>query len=121
MAYNPRRNILGAISLGSKVAYHLFKIDAGTSQPMRFCRKSKWYVEFCTSSGINIFSFGNQRMFFRLIIDESITSLDFDPTGEFAAMTSDYATCVVSDITTNDTKFSESSYYVFGNFCIATL
>ena len=46
VAYNPRRNILGAIPCDGEIAYHLFKIDIGASKPkdiVKLCRKTKWH------------------------------------------------------------------------------
>lgn len=50
VTYNPRRSMLGAISVGGKIAYHLFKIDSNPSKvdntAAKLCRKSKWYSDY---------------------------------------------------------------------------
>lgn len=52
-AFNPNRNVLGAISLGGEIAYHLFNIDFNASlgkYNVKLLRKSKWHTEN-TSTG----------------------------------------------------------------------
>ena len=47
MTYNSRRNILGALPLHQKIAYHLFSIDAYASKTedmVKLYTKSKWHT-----------------------------------------------------------------------------
>lgn len=52
--YNTRRNILGAIPITGKIAYHMFQIDTYASNRdavARLCRKPKWYEQQKYSRG----------------------------------------------------------------------
>ena len=45
LTYNTKRNLLGAISVSGKIAYHLFSVDANCStlqESVKLIRKSKW-------------------------------------------------------------------------------
>lgn len=46
VSFNPRRGLLGAMSVFGEIAYHLFSIDLNPSKvsdpSVRLCRKSKW-------------------------------------------------------------------------------
>ena len=49
MTYNSRRGIFGAIPVGQKIAYHLFKMDTHLSQvddAVSLCRKTKWHSQY---------------------------------------------------------------------------
>lgn len=51
MTFNVRRNILGAISVGKKIAYHLLDIGySGTkgNYSGKLIRKSKWHAQYGT-------------------------------------------------------------------------
>lgn len=51
MTYNPRRSILGAISVEEKISYHLFKIDVNPSavdETVILCRKTGWSQYYST-------------------------------------------------------------------------
>ena len=52
VTYNPRRNFLGAICVGGKIAYHLYKFD--TSKPdgiVKLIRKSSWHSQYNSEEG----------------------------------------------------------------------
>ncbi len=54
MTYNCRRSILGAIPVGQKIAYHLFNVNAKTSNDgdiVKLDRKSKWHSQYSTQKG----------------------------------------------------------------------
>ena len=47
VAYNPRRNILGAIPVGGKIAYHLYNFDnSKVGNSVKLTRKSKWHSQY---------------------------------------------------------------------------
>ena len=49
LTYNPKRNLLGAISLNRKIAYHLFTVDtncANIKESVKLIRKSKWHPQY---------------------------------------------------------------------------
>ena len=53
VTYNPRRSILGAISVGRKISYHLYDIATGkTGDVVKLIRKSKWHSLYGTDEGI---------------------------------------------------------------------
>ena len=44
VTYNPRRGILGAISVGGKISYHLYNFAMGkTGDVVKLVRKSQWH------------------------------------------------------------------------------
>lgn len=46
IAYNERRNILGAISVEGKIAYHLYTFGSTkTGGIVKLARKSRWYSQ----------------------------------------------------------------------------
>ena len=48
VTYNPRRSILGAVSITAETAYHLWTVDANASKSediIKLNRKSKWHSE----------------------------------------------------------------------------
>ncbi len=54
VAYNSRRSILGVIPVTKRIAYHLFKIDANTSntkETVKLNRKSKWHSQYSAQKG----------------------------------------------------------------------
>ena len=56
VTYNPRRNILGAIPVRRKVAYHLYDVAAGkTGNIVKLIRKSKWHSQYRDESIYNFF------------------------------------------------------------------
>lgn len=50
MTFNARRGLLGAISVGGEIAYHLFGIEHrghnSISSQVKLLRKSKWPAEY---------------------------------------------------------------------------
>ena len=124
MTYNPQRCIIGAISLEGKMAYHLFNIDVDSSEITRIvklCRKSKWHPQYSTESS-NLYLFLITLIFIcyfftsliwllllkacslnivNLLIENVITGLDFDPTGECAATIDRYGVCLISEVNTD--------------------
>lgn len=121
VTFNPRRSILGAISIGQAVAYHLFKIGSNTSpveDTAQLYRKSKWHPQFHPSNSKFLFLWCNFVPFFFFLlwkkensfwitieIENHITTLDFDPNGEVIATIDSFGVCLLSDITTNEYKF----------------
>ena len=54
LTYNPKRNLLGAISLSRKLAYHLFTVDTdyiSIKEPIQLVRKSKWHLQHSNEGG----------------------------------------------------------------------
>ena len=48
ITYNSRRGILGAITLGREISYHLFNVDSNASKTkdiVKLIRKSKWHSQ----------------------------------------------------------------------------
>lgn len=55
VSYNSRRNILGAISLDKKVAYHLWVIEYSQQKNnynIKLLQKAKWHQFYSTEIGI---------------------------------------------------------------------
>ena len=53
VAYNPRRNFLGAMSVGGKIAYHLYNFGTSKSDGIiKLIRKSSWHSQYSTDDGI---------------------------------------------------------------------
>ena len=49
-----KQNLLGALSVKNKIAYHLFSVDADSSDPkntVKLIRKSKWHSQYDTFDG----------------------------------------------------------------------
>ena len=54
VTFNARRNILGSISLGGKIAYHLHSIEYSGQKggySAQLLRKSKWQAQYSTAEG----------------------------------------------------------------------
>ena len=52
VAYNPRRNFLGAMCVGGKIAYHLYNFDTSKSDGIvKLIRKSRWHSQYSNESG----------------------------------------------------------------------
>ena len=54
VTYNLRRSILGAISVGGKISYHLynFSTSKASNNIMKLIRKSKWHSQYSTKESI---------------------------------------------------------------------
>ena len=53
VTFNPRRSILGAISIGGEAAYHLYDFATGKADIIaKFIRKSRWHSQYSTEEGI---------------------------------------------------------------------
>ena len=53
LTYNTKRNLLGAISLGGKIAYHIFAVDANylnIKESVKLIRKSRWHSQYDNGS-----------------------------------------------------------------------
>jgi len=49
VTFNPRRNLLGAMPVGRKTAYHLFNFGISKSDDIvRLIRKSRWHSQYDT-------------------------------------------------------------------------
>ena len=51
LTYNSKRNLLGAISVSGKIAYHLFFVDTNClniKKSVKLIRKSKWHLQYGT-------------------------------------------------------------------------
>ena len=49
VTYNPRRNLLGAMCVGEKTAYHLYNFDTSKSDGIvKLFRKSGWHSQYST-------------------------------------------------------------------------
>ena len=118
--YNTKRNLLGAISLGGKIAYHLFSVDPNPVNPkesIKLIRKSKWHLQYSDKrSKFNIL--------LALIIltipmisylDNAISGLDFNSLGTLTASIDEYGVCLISDVNTNDYSFHLRMSSEFGN------
>ena len=49
LTYNTRRNLLGAISVGGKITYHLFSVNTNcvnVKESIKLMRKSKWHSQY---------------------------------------------------------------------------
>lgn len=102
--YNVRRNILAAIPLEKRIAYHLFSIDANPSNVntiVKLNRKSKWHSQYSPKMGnlkINCSGYND-------CLGNSITGLDFNPMGEHIATIDEYGVCLISDVNTAGYSF----------------
>ena len=113
VSYNPRRNLLGAISLQGKIAYHLYHFDTSRNEKLvKLYRKSKWQIRNNGSQG-DTFFFVPRLPWLHLV--NFITGLDFNPAGESAATIDYCGNCVVSDINTGNCDFHLSTPGFLGN------
>ena len=49
VTYNPRRNFLGAMWVGGKIAYHLYHFGTSKSDGIiKLIRKSRWHSQYST-------------------------------------------------------------------------
>jgi hypothetical protein len=58
ITYNLRRNILGTLSVGEDIAYHLFMIDtdaAKNDETVKLIRKSRWLPQYSNQDGSLLF------------------------------------------------------------------
>ena len=52
VAYNLRRKFLGAICVGGKIAYHLYKFGTSKSDGVaKLIRKSSWHSQYSSVDG----------------------------------------------------------------------
>lgn len=54
MTYNPLKNLLGAIPVGGKIAYHLYNIEYDGNKSnyrAKLLRKSKWHPQYNKAQG----------------------------------------------------------------------
>lgn len=102
VTYNSRRNILGSISLGGKISYHLYNIEYG-GQKSNYCvkllRKSKWHSEYSNNESNWWISHNRFRSHFHQ--ENYNPGLAFDPTGEVAATIDRHGMLLVTDITSD--------------------
>lgn len=116
MTYNSRRNLLGAISVSGKTAYHLFDIEYDGYRKNikgRLLRKSKWPVACDTKS--NIKAIFERQVLINSIIDNFITDIDFDPNGLLAATTDYQGNWIISDLNTGCANFNLKTEQIGGN------
>ena len=108
VTYNPRRNFLGAMCVGGKIAYHLYNFGTSKSDGIvKLMRKSRWHSQYRTeaSNYYNKFISHCRPILIYLYLDNHITSLDFSPNGETVATTDKYGVCLISDLSTNSYRF----------------
>lgn len=106
VTFNPRRNILGSIPVGAKTTYHLHSIEycgQKGSYSVQLLRKSKWHAQYSTAEG---------KWYFNVRIqwspshqDNTISSLDFNSSGEIVATIDRNGACLVSDVNTDSCCF----------------
>ena len=49
VAYNSRRNVLGVMGVGGKIAYQLYNFDTSKSDGIvKFNRNSRWHSQYST-------------------------------------------------------------------------
>ena len=102
--YNSRRGILGAIPIYGRISYHLFNVDSNASKTkdiVKLIRKTKWHSQH----GNHQSYIDTSNLLYSL--EEVITGLDFNPTGEYVA-TMDQSVCLISDVTTNSSTFHKN-------------
>ena len=106
MTYNSRRDLLGAITVPGKFAYHLFNIQYSSAKrnfDVTLLRRSKWGFDESSSNDnenpLNPYpSLQNLAM--------GISGLDFHPCGESAATLSHSGVCLLSQVDTNSRSYS---------------
>lgn len=105
ITYNLRRNILGAISVGGKIAYHLFTLaKSNFHDNVNLVRKSRWHPQYSADERkLSIFSRSVHLP--SLNLENSVCSLDFDPAGEVAATIDEFGVCLISSVDTHDYRF----------------
>lgn len=106
MTYNPRRNILGALTVKRKIAYHLYHISLNpskVSEAVKLCRKSQWHPHY--SKWLWNTLRDNASSIIAFLLDEMITTLDFNPLGESVATIDRNGVCVISDVDTTNVNF----------------
>mgnify|MGYP000913279474 FL=1 len=106
VAFNPRRNILGAMCVKGKIAYQLYNFGTSKSDGIvKLIRKTKWHSQYSTKKGNNQFISYVRLVLIFLYLDNHITSLDFSPNGETVATIDYYGTCLISDVNTDSYRF----------------
>lgn len=102
IAYNPRRNFLGAISRNNDIAYHLFTIDSNfstTGSAVKLCRKAKWHPQY--SSEIGAQSPNENIQLLMKSLGNIVFGLDFHPNGEVMGTIDRCGVLLLSDVNTN--------------------
>ena len=102
ITYNSRRGILGAVPLYGKISYHLFNVGSHVSKTndiVKLIRKSKWHSQY----GKHQSYIDTSNLLYSL--EEYITALDFNPTGEYVATIDKKGVCLISDVDKNDYSF----------------
>lgn len=111
LAYNSRRNIIGAMPIKGKVAYHLFSTQYSSHGKSRYdvkqLRKAKWPSQYNDSRGrqINAGCYEILKIFFESLYLDYVTGFDFDPNGQSIAITSCFGECLITDVNTNACNF----------------
>jgi len=89
LAFNSKRNLIGALSVEGSVAYHLFSIIdvnySTSSEIAKVSRKERWHSQYSTQT------------------DNYISDLDFNPEGTRAATIDSFGVCLISNV--NDGKY----------------
>ena len=102
MTYNTRRNLLGAISVPTKVAYHLYGVDYSgkkSNESVKLLKKARWHSQMSAVRGNLHVVLSHSSLY--LYLDNQITSFDFNPSGERVAAMDFFGTCLISDLSTN--------------------
>lgn len=108
VSYNSRRNILGAISLDKKVAYHLWIIEYSQQKNnynIKLLQKAKWHQFYSTEIGILLIFLILSAYLPNSYRENYVTGLEFNPTGEIVSTIDHYGVCLISDTNTNNHNF----------------
>ena len=106
MTYNSRRGFLCTMPVTGLLAYHLYNFTTSkTGNTVNLIRKSKWHSQHDLGWGILINCFPVQAYLTDLLLGNTITSLDLNPSGETVATLDCYGRCVLSDVNTHNYSF----------------
>ena len=104
LTYNTRRNVLGAIPLTGKIAYHLWIIEYSgqrSNYDIKLLRKSRWPVQHKVDTGI--YNYSCSIYWSHIYLEENwISSFDFNPTGDTVATFGADTICSISDMNTDN-------------------
>lgn len=109
MSYNSRRNVLGAITLGGKIAYHLWNLGYSVQKnnySVTLLKKPKWHSQHSNNTCISLISSADSLIF--LHIDNYVAGIDFHPNGELVATIDMNGVCLVTDVSSNEYRYHQS-------------
>lgn len=103
VAYNSRRGILGAVAAEREIGLHLWNIGycgQKSNFEVKLLKQMKWHPEYNDEVGTSINAL-ILVIIVGFILENCITSFDFNPSGETLATIDDRGVCLISDLNTD--------------------